>query len=140
MIALTILFRRLQFYTHMAHNLTSGETFFQDHDFLGSLYGTYEGIYDSLVERTIGLYGDKSIDLLKVHRAAVERLEAFESTEECFGYLLEDEKKICEEIGKLCKNKDVTEGTKNLIQGIADDSEIRQYKFKRRIMKDKDDK
>ena len=49
---LTIL-RFLQFYTHNAHNLLRGPTFFQDHEFLGELYPAYEVDYDA------GMHFDK---------------------------------------------------------------------------------
>lgn len=56
--------RYMQFYAHNAHNMCKGDTFFSDHEELGGLYGTYEGLYDSIVERMIGT--GQTIDLVKV--------------------------------------------------------------------------
>mgnify|MGYP001605842147 CR=1 FL=1 len=57
--------RFMQFYAHEAHNLCSGDTFFSDHDHLGGLYSAYEGEYDSVIERMVGL--EIKVDIAKVN-------------------------------------------------------------------------
>ena len=66
--------RYMQFYAHNAHNMCKGDTFFSDHEELGELYGTYEGLYDSVVERMIGT--GQTIDLVKVQTEAVKMLDS----------------------------------------------------------------
>jgi len=134
---LAILFRTAQLYAHNAHNLASGETFFQDHKFLGKLYPVYEEAYDSIVERIIGL--GESIDLPAITKkaaAAVSEVHDEEESYECFTSLLELEQAIC----LLIENtiQDCTCGTQNLLQGLADESEMRQYKLGQRIKPDTD--
>lgn len=126
---LATLLRLMQFYAHIAHNKLGGETFFQDHAFLGELYAGYESDYDDVVERMIGL-GEK-VDLIEIHKKAADSLYECESYKECFKELLDMEKDLCDAIEKLVK--DSSEGTKQLIGGIADKSEMRQYKIKQRL-------
>lgn len=61
LLKLAVQLRHAQFYAHMAHNLTCGPTFYQDHDAFGDLYKAYEGEYDAVIERFIGLGGSPSI-------------------------------------------------------------------------------
>ena len=129
---LATLLRTAQFYAHNSHNLTTGITFFEDHEFFGELYGTYEEAYDGVVERMIGL--GKNPDLAAITKAAagvVAEYGKHKSTEDCYDSVLELEKEIC----KACE-KDMSgasEGTKNFLQGIADQSEMRQYKIQQRL-------
>lgn len=126
----------MNIYAHISHNVLGGETFFQDHSFLGDLYDSYEEIYDGLVERFIGL--DKDLDLIKVHKDAINALDIPKSYDECFKELLNCEEAVCE----ACKDmtKDATLGLGNMLAQIADDSEARQYKIKQRLKKEVDEK
>lgn len=131
---LATIFRFAQFYAHIAHNLASGQTFFQDHEFLGELYGAYESAYDDVVERMIGL--GQTPDLKKINLSAATLLNAYGSdysTEACLRHLLYTEKEICEEVAKIAPT--TSDGTQNLLQGLADDSEKRQYKLGQRLKK-----
>ena len=58
---LVILLRAMQIYGHNTHNLVGRTPFFSDHEFFGSVYSELEGDYDSVVERSIGLYGEESV-------------------------------------------------------------------------------
>lgn len=125
-------FRFLQFYTHMAHNTIKGETFFVDHPELGSLYATYEGIYDGLIERAIGL--DEKIDILKAHKIASNTFEQSKKPQtfkECFGDLLKYEQYVVKQIEEMLP--EYSEGSKQMLGNLCDQSEMRQYKFKQRI-------
>lgn len=126
---IALLLRYMQFYAHMAHNLLGGETFFQDHTFLGDLYGAYEDEYDSVIERLIG--SDKTVDLVKLHKSAADALENPENYNDCFSELLSCEERLCEFIEKEAPKS--SQGTMQLYGGIADASEMRQYKLKQRI-------
>jgi len=132
---LALQFRYLQFYAHAAHNLVSGSTFFQDHEFLGELYPTYETAYDTTVERMIGL--SKELDLLKLQEAAgkmVAKMEDPTEPDDVFKMLLTGEHVICKLVEKCFEEEDeYTQGTLNMLAQFADDSESRTYKMQQRI-------
>lgn len=138
MTALASIYRFLQLFAHAAHNLTAGCSFMQDHEFFGSLYGTYEEAYDSLVERLVGLgklEGAKdrlAIDAKAAAILAKVDTEELDEAEDWYDILLEMEKEICAKIEKLAEGK-VSQGTLNLLAQLADDSEVRQYKISQRI-------
>lgn len=123
------LLRYMQFYGHIGHNLLGGQTFFQDHSFLAELYAAYENHYDDIIERMIGL--DEEVDLVDIQKEAVSGLKSPKSYEACYKELLDCEAELCNMIEKLVKES--SQGTANLIQGIADESEVRQYKLKQRL-------
>lgn len=134
---LAIIFRTAQLYAHNSHNLAYGETFFQDHKFLGKLYPVYEEAYDGIVERMIGL--GQSVDLPSITQkaaAAVSKVHDEGESYDCFASLLEIEQTICKEIENTIQ--DCTCGTQNLLQGLADESEMRQYKLGQRLKPDTD--
>lgn len=128
--------RSMQFYAHNAHNMCRGDEFFSDHEELGALYSVYESAYDSVVERIIGL--GQEIDLITLQKEAADKLagkpktDSFSKSFEC---LLECELELCEIINK--ENEKASLGTQNLLQGIADLSEVRQYKFKQKTKNSK---
>lgn len=121
--------RYMQFYAHIGHNVLGGATFFQDHSFLGDLYGTYEDAYDSVIERMIGL--EEPLNLIKIHKDAVADLEIPKSYDQAFEALLECEKELCKKIEAIAPK--CSQGTMNLLADMADKSEMRQYKLKQRL-------
>ena len=125
-------FRFMQFYAHNAHNLIKGSTFFQDHGFLGELYPKYTEIYDTIVERIIG--ADEKIDLIKINQVAFETMKQAGITDDpkkIFINLLNFEEYVCNQIEDLVQG--YSEGTRQMLGTIADESEVRQYKLKQRI-------
>ena len=126
---LAALLRYMQFYAHVAHNMCSGPTFVSDHPFLAELYGAYEEEYDGVIERMIGL-GEK-INLAEIHKMAAKDLEVPQSFEQAFKELMVCEKSLCKACEALAK--DASLGTENMLAGIADKSEMRQYKLKQRL-------
>jgi|688.fasta_scaffold179254_2 DNA-binding ferritin-like protein len=134
MIKLATQLRYMQFYAHNAHNLCQGDTFFADHEELGDLYGVYEGLYDSVIERMIGL--GQSVDLVKIQVEAAKMLDseaepkAFSSA---FSGLLTCEHDLCKVISDA--NEGASLGTQDLLQAMCNESEVRQYKFKQRLNK-----
>ena len=137
---IAILLRLLQFYSHIAHNLSSGETFFQDHEFFGGLYPEYEKAYDSVVERMIGL-GEK-VDLFKIQSQAVEMLSKikFTNNKQAIQELLKLEKALVSTIDKFVvptpmshPHSTISQGTSQLAGDLADRSESRQYMMNQRI-------
>ena len=147
---LAIQFRHLQFLAHNAHNETGGASFFSDHEFFGALYPDYEQAYDALIERMLGL-GEK-FDIVGIHKAAVEKLEAEPNPEGYLMALLDGETELCKQIEAMCGHEEGTEeesgeddgdayaskhpsqGTMNLLAGLADASEQRQYKLRQRLL------
>lgn len=134
MVKLATHLRYMQFYAHNAHNMCQGDTFYSDHEELGDLYGVYTELYDSIVERMIGT--GKPIDLVKVQVDAAKMLDgeaepkAFSAA---FAGLLTCEQELCKLL--IEANEGASLGTQNLVQGIADDSEVRQYKLQQRLSK-----
>ena len=129
---LAIYYRCAQFYAHNAHNQVSGDEFFQDHEYLGELYVEYDKSYDTLIERMIGL--GESPDLLGITVLAANSTKAKGDPVDCsacFTMLVEIERDICDIIKGLVPK--ATDGTQNLLQGLADESEQRQYKLGQRI-------
>lgn len=128
---LAIYLRALQLYSHNAHNLAKGKTFFEDHEFFGELYPAYESAYDMVVERIIGELGD--CDLNEVTKKACDIIysKKFTDNDAALKFILTTEKELCAEIEAI--NDAESLGTQNMIQGIADESLIRQYKISRRL-------
>lgn len=138
MLQLVVLFRAMQMVAHHAHLLCARTVFFQDHEFFGEVYGKAEGYFDSVSERIIGLGHEESLKLQDVMSAVNQKLAGAPSTgvkenKEYYIYLLQE----CEEAGKqceqLCKSSEISEGTKNMIAGIADELEVLKYKISRRL-------
>lgn len=128
---IAIILRALQLYAHNAHNLAKGKTFLEDHEFFGELYSAYEGEYDSVVERAIGLGEDIDLNAVTKEAANAATGNDFKDNDTAFSVLLVTEKELCDAISKAIP--EATDGTQNLLQGIADNSESRQYKIKRRL-------
>lgn len=127
-------FRAMQLFAHNAHLITKGQTFYQDHEAFGELYPTYEKAFDGLVERTIGLGGEYSPEaLFKQVSEFMAPTWSCTDTEKCFEKALDFEKRICTDITDILTRMDVTQGVSNFLQGLADESESRQYKLKQRL-------
>jgi DNA-binding ferritin-like protein len=125
--------RALQFLAHRAHNVIKGPTFFEDHKFLGKLYPAYEEAYDSAVERVIGL-GTEKLNLSKINIAASQMSDILpnETKPEPFlRAILKGEKDMCGMVDEAVEK--ASQGTQNLLQGFADQSEARQYQLKQRL-------
>jgi len=71
--------------------------------------------------------GDITVDAAK----EVYFKSEYGNNEECMAHLLNLEKRICAQIDK--DNKGATLGTQNLLQGLADESEVRQYLIQQRL-------
>lgn len=133
LLLLAVQLRYMQFYAHMAHNVTCGPTFYQDHKAFGSLYEDYQDAYDAVIERFIGLGGTPFI--FPITKNAVDELSKHqddEKPEQFFKNLSECETKLRSCIDD-CLTEKQSEGTKNFLQGLADESEQRTYKLNQRI-------
>lgn len=131
---LIIILRAMQLYTHNAHNVIVGPTFFEDHEVLGDLYPKYEAAYDSIVERAIGL--NISVDLVESQSGAVnvmQKMKLSSEPKECFSTILQLESILCAKIQECLDTGKYSEGTKQMLGNLADESEARQYKLKQRV-------
>jgi DNA-binding ferritin-like protein len=128
---LATLFRAAQLTAHEKHNTVQGPTFFEDHEYLGDLYGTYESAYDSVIERMIGLGETPKISEGNIQAADLAKwfcdLEPIDKWPNIF---LEIETRVQKEVDSCCKGS--SSGTLNFLQGLADESEQRVYKLGQR--------
>jgi DNA-binding ferritin-like protein len=128
---LATMLRYMQFYAHVAHNLTKGPTFFADHEFLGDLYKAYENDYDSIVERCIGL--GIAINLSDIHLNAAKALDKLNLDPALFfSNIAELEKGLRTAVDSEIIDS-VSEGTRQLLGEISNQSEMRQYKIRQRL-------
>jgi DNA-binding ferritin-like protein len=137
MLQLVVLFRAMQMFSHSAHLMCARTVFFQDHEFFGSVYGQAEGYFDSLSERMIGLGQEEQLKLQSVMSAVCQKLASapccgVKENKEYYSFLLSQAEEACKLCNQLCKS-DASEGTKNLIAGIADELEVLKYKISRRL-------
>lgn len=137
MLELAILLRASYFLKHNCHNLVSRMTFFSDHAFLKDSYEMSLGHYDSVVERLIGL--GETPDLVQLQAVAVENLRAipikYTDNKECFFAVLGVNKTLLSRINNMCNHGSLTQGTMNLLAGIADQLEDECYKLQQRLKK-----
>lgn len=136
MTELAVLLRFKQFLVHNMHNEASRVAFLPDHDYLGEIYGKAEGQYDSVVERMMGL--SQPIDLKNVQMMAVQKLNAVGPSKDdtaMFGTILGVNKQILNLIEMMCKSGKLSQGTLQLVGGIADEIEGEGYKLVQRTKK-----
>jgi DNA-binding ferritin-like protein len=136
---LLVQLRSMQLFYHNCHNLTKGQAFFGDHPAFNDFYSEIEDQYDSVVERAIGLYHeplDLSILLPAISKNLEMVLGDYNTPEDMLNGGLALEKELIKICDLVEDNPMATLGTKNLIAGIADSSEIRSYKLNQRLKKD----
>lgn len=133
LLRLATLLRAGQVYAHHAHNTCNGPQFFSDHEFLGEVYAAYENDYDAVIERHIGLGGEKP-DSYEIMRDALDLLDSL--SEDCFASLGIIDKSICNMCSELCNQKGTSEGTSQLVGEICNQAEMRMYKLRQRLAGD----
>jgi DNA-binding ferritin-like protein len=138
MLELAVLFRSMQLFAHSAHNLCKGKTFHEDHSFFGDSYGKFEGYYDSIIERLIGFGYEDHLDISFIAVELSKKLAGAPSinvqdNNEFYSYLLGQCEEALSLCGEFCKSSELTEGTKQLLGGIADELEVMKYKITRRL-------
>lgn len=129
---LAVLLRALQLYAHNCHNLVSGPTFFQDHEFLGEIYSSAEGDYDSVIERMLGKKMD--LDLVRVQVEAAVKLKGLPltSAQEMFMTIAQLSDAIKQQINVVI-SEPISEGMKQLVGEIYNQLEIKDYKLGQRL-------
>jgi DNA-binding ferritin-like protein len=131
-----ILLRAGQLYAHHCHNNVRGSLFHSDHKFFGNLYPKYESAYDTCVERYIGLT-NKALDTLQLGCDAMDLLsdlpkDGGENNHAFYQGVLHIEQALCKYI-ESCTKAPMSEGTRQMLGNLADESEVRQYKIKQRL-------
>lgn len=136
MLQLIILLRTMHLYYHQVHHVVGGPNFFADHAFLDGVYNKTNSWYDSVVERFVGQDNDTNkLDLNHIIYEVSELLSEYpinSDPEHLLSQGLTMEKSLCEMIALVSPN--VSEGTKQLIGDIANESEVRQYLLQRRLL------
>ena len=129
--------RLLYLFQHNLHNTVSRIAFFSDHEYLSGAYEESLDAYDGVIERMIGK--DMNPDLVMIQVMAVEKLKklpsATKDNTEAFNILLALEQELCQLIEKYVIEKKPMQGCLQLIGDIANASEVRIYKLKRRTLK-----
>lgn len=128
LLKLASLFRTLQLYTHMAHNLTKGQTFLQDHGQFSDIYSFAESSYDGLIERAIGLGNEANI--VELNEKAIRIMKEMPN-EDYFRHTLNLIETIIKQCEVVAKGKSL--GTNNMIAGLADSLESHVYKLKQKL-------
>ena len=126
-------FLTAKLYAHRAHHLVSGPTFFADHAFLGDLYNAYDAAYDDLIEQMIGLGVSPTSSPSRALLITLSQKAKLDTKpEQFFKTLINMERQIQASIKRLVPG--ATDGTANLLQGLAQDSEKRaNYKMQQRV-------
>lgn len=137
MLELAVVLKALKIYAHAAHHTCTRIVFNQDHDILSDIYTKADSDYDDVIERYIGIYGDESLDEMKINKLAVDKaaklpLKDVKENKEMLVACLDLHKEICAKIEVLCKNGKTSQGTIQLLGDIANASEVTQYKLKQR--------
>jgi hypothetical protein len=127
---LAVQFRSAQLYTHNAHHLTKGPTFFADHEFLGELYESYTEAYDQLIE--IILSDSVKLNLVNIQTASASKLSEIQG-ENYFNTLIDLELAVQSKVELLAAEAGISQGVLNLIAGFAQDSKSRVYKLRARV-------
>ena len=131
--------RAMNLFGHSAHLLCGRVAFHSDHAFFGEAYEKASDDYDSVAERTIGLFGEEQLQLQMILQGAAAKLQAAPSVgvkenATFYQYLLQMEMELC----KLCAigvAQAQSEGVKQLLGEICNQSESMQYKIKQRLKK-----
>ena len=139
MLELSVLVRALQLSVHHAHLLCARAVFMPDHLLLGDIYGQAEDWFDAVSERMIGLGQESELELGAFMKAVSEKMKSMPSTgvkenSEFFVSVMGMLNEITDMIEKLCKEKGMSQGTLNMLAGIADQAEVFKYKVGRRKM------
>jgi DNA-binding ferritin-like protein len=123
-----------------AHWQTKGPSFVGDHKLFGDLYSATLDEIDMVSERAVGLGDPLLVCPLKTSQLALELLEAFgrecdvPEPDKLVQLSLEAERALLQVIASAMKG-DMTDGTQNLLQGVADKHETHVYLLQQRLKK-----
>ena len=139
MLQLLIQLRLMNLMYHQYHNVCGKVAFFSDHETFGSWYGDLDGAYDSVAERLIGLTDSSQLNLHAILDGVSAKIKTLpqEANENAilFQAALQCETELKSMLEQTIKGGGLSQGTINLLAGLADAGEVRIYKIKRRIKK-----
>jgi DNA-binding ferritin-like protein len=135
---LAIQTRAMQIFYHSCHNLVARSVFFSDHEAFAGFYGAMDSTYDSIIERGIGLYGPEIADITTIMKGVYGKIKGLpccqaKENKEFFEASLPLENELNQKLNECIKAEGLSEGTKNLLEDIADKCEVRIYKIKQRL-------
>lgn len=122
--------RYLSMVSQHLHWTVSGATSMQDHQMLGGLYEACDGFFDSVAERVVGLGGlaPTVAEHLKYVYACAKR-DGDVASMQGVGEMVV---RTAQELNQVAACEGLSEGTKNLLAGIADELEKQAYFFQQR--------
>jgi DNA-binding ferritin-like protein len=124
---------------HQYHNICARVAFFSDHEAFGSFYGSLDDAYDSIAERLVGLSDSSQLNLHAILDGTSAKCKQYpqdaKENTTLFQAALQCEVELKQMLESLIKAGNMSEGTKNLLAQLSDDSESRVYKIKARIKK-----
>lgn len=139
MIKLAVHIQAMRFMSHFFHNICARVAFFSDHSFFNEHYNQMDSDYDDVIERYIGLFGSETLNLNTLISLSHEKIKSlpsqFNENHAMFNIILNLENELINMCKIICLNPNCSEGTKQMIGDIANMSEIRIYKIKRRMVK-----
>lgn len=102
---------------------------------MAEFYAAMDVAYDSLIERHMGLGGEMNktelIDVIEEAHEALEEIPEGSDMQAHFEYSLNLESLFRSELNMTMQG--ASEGTKNLLQDLSDQSEVRTYKMRQRV-------
>lgn len=132
LIALT---RTMNLYYHHLHNISSGISFSGDHELMSEFYTQMDDSYDSLIERHIGLGNSMSksdfLSIITEAHSVLDQIPEADDMKTHFHYSLSLESSLRSQLEE--SSESASFGTQNLLQTLADESEMRTYKLKQRV-------
>jgi len=131
-LTVVIRLRVTQLYYHYCHNLTHGPMFFSYHELFGEFYPEVEVDYDKIIEYAVAVLGIESIDTETINTLVAEELNEYKieqmSPEEMIENSLKVEQDLYSDLNSLFQGSII--GLQNSLGGIAERSDVRQYKLK----------
>lgn len=137
---LLAMLRAVQIVHHTAHWQTKGPTFAADHALYGELYSAIDDEFDTLAEKIVAMYGVDAVDMvdqLARITTVVKRAKEIDSDLPKRSLAVEEGLQTVLEAVRdyLRKEKELSMGMDNFLQGIADSHETAVYKLKQRTAK-----
>lgn len=124
---------------HQYHNVVARIAFGSDHELFEDWYKELSKHYDSVAERLVGLTDSSQLNLHAIMDGVNSKCKNYpidaKENATLFQAALQCEKELQSMLDQLIKNGGISEGTRDLLAGIANDSEVRIYKQKQRIKK-----
>lgn len=138
MLQIAINFRAIQIFSQHAHNLCARLAFHQDHGFFSEVYNFADDSYDGIIERIIGTKGEEGLELKNIIKGVFSKLDkapdvGVKENKVFYMFLLDQLRSNNLLIDQLCKSDQISEGTRQFLGNLADQSEIIIYKIQQRI-------